>query len=39
LRGLAGLQHKNTHHCFLTTEASDTLKMQGKAAGATGWDG
>jgi two-component system chemotaxis response regulator CheY len=35
LRGLAAFS--KTPIIVLTTEASDTLKMQGKAAGATGW--
>ena len=35
LRGLP--QHKATPILMLTTESSDTMKAQGKAAGATGW--
>ncbi len=30
-------QYKNTPILVLTTEAGDTMKSQGKAAGATGW--
>jgi two-component system chemotaxis response regulator CheY len=35
LRGLA--QYKATPILMLTTESSDAMKAQGKAAGATGW--
>lgn len=35
LRGLP--QHKGTPVLMLTTESSDAMKAQGKAAGATGW--
>jgi two-component system, chemotaxis family, chemotaxis protein CheY len=35
LRGLP--QYKTTPILVLTTEASDTMKTQGRAAGATGW--
>ena len=35
LRGLP--QHKATPVLMLTTESSDSMKAQGKAAGATGW--
>jgi len=30
-------QHKSTPILMLTTESSDQMKAQGKAAGATGW--
>lgn len=30
-------QYRNTPILMLTTEASDTMKNQGRAAGATGW--
>ncbi len=30
-------QHKTTPILMLTTESSDAMKSQGKAAGATGW--
>lgn len=30
-------QYKNTPVLMLTTESSDTMKSNGKAAGATGW--
>lgn len=30
-------QYKNTPILMLTTESSDTMKAQGRAAGATGW--
>lgn len=30
-------QYKSTPILMLTTEANDTMKAQGKAAGATGW--
>jgi two-component system chemotaxis response regulator CheY len=30
-------QYKTTPILMLTTEASDAMKAQGKAAGATGW--
>jgi two-component system chemotaxis response regulator CheY len=30
-------QHKDTPTLMLTTESSDAMKAQGKAAGATGW--
>lgn len=35
LRGMP--QYKSTPILMLTTESSDTMKSQGKAAGATGW--
>ncbi|OGS81323.1 MAG: Fis family transcriptional regulator [Gallionellales bacterium GWA2_59_43] len=35
LRGLP--QYRSTPILMLTTESSDTMKSQGKAAGATGW--
>lgn len=35
LRGLP--QHKATPILMLTTESSDAMKAQGRAAGATGW--
>jgi two-component system chemotaxis response regulator CheY len=35
LRGLP--QYKTTPILMLTTESSDTMKTQGRAAGATGW--
>ena len=35
IRGLP--QHKSTPILVLTTENSDAMKAQGKAAGATGW--
>ena len=35
LRGLP--QYKSTPILMLTTESSDAMKAQGKAAGATGW--
>ena len=35
LRGLP--QYKTTPMLMLTTESSDAMKAQGKAAGATGW--
>ncbi len=35
LRGLP--QHRTTPILMLTTESSDAMKAQGKAAGATGW--
>ena len=35
LRGMS--QYKTTPILMLTTEASDTMKQQGRAAGATGW--
>lgn len=35
LRGLP--QHKFTPILMLTTESSDAMKTQGRAAGATGW--
>ena len=35
LRGMA--QYKSTPVLMLTTESSDAMKAQGKAAGATGW--
>ena len=35
LRGLP--QYKSTPILMLTTESSDTMKGQGRAAGATGW--
>ena len=35
LRGLP--QYKSTPILMLTTESSDAMKSQGKAAGATGW--
>ena len=35
LRGIA--QYRATPILILTTESSDTMKSQGKAAGATGW--
>lgn len=35
IRGLA--QHRSTPILVLTTETSDAMKAQGKAAGATGW--
>ncbi|MEW6164166.1 MAG: response regulator [Pseudomonadota bacterium] len=35
LRGLA--QYKTVPILMLTTESSDTMKQQGRAAGATGW--
>ncbi|MDE3009281.1 MAG: response regulator [Pseudomonadota bacterium] len=35
IRGL--VQHRSTPILVLTTETSDAMKAQGKAAGATGW--
>jgi two-component system chemotaxis response regulator CheY len=35
IRGLS--QHRSTPILVLTTETSDSMKAQGKAAGATGW--
>jgi two-component system chemotaxis response regulator CheY len=35
LRGMS--QYKTTPILMLTTEASDAMKQQGRAAGATGW--
>jgi two-component system chemotaxis response regulator CheY len=35
LRGMP--QYATTPILMLTTESSDTMKMQGRAAGATGW--
>jgi len=35
IRGLS--QHRSTPILVLTTETSDAMKAQGKAAGATGW--
>jgi len=38
IRSLRGLpQYKSTPILMLTTESSDAMKTQGKAAGATGW--
>jgi two-component system chemotaxis response regulator CheY len=38
IRTLRGLpQYKATPILMLTTESSDTMKVQGKSAGATGW--
>ena len=38
IKGLRALpQYKSTPILMLTTEASDSMKAQGKAAGATGW--
>jgi two-component system, chemotaxis family, chemotaxis protein CheY len=38
VRALRGLpQYKSVPILMLTTEAGDTMKTQGKAAGATGW--
>jgi two-component system, chemotaxis family, chemotaxis protein CheY len=38
IRSLRGLTiHKKTPIVMLTTEASDVMKAQGRAAGATGW--
>lgn len=38
IRSLRGLpQYKTTPILMLTTESSDAMKQQGRAAGATGW--
>lgn len=38
IRSLRGLpQHKTTPILMLTTESSEAMKSQGRAAGATGW--
>ena len=38
IRSLRGLpQYRSTPILMLTTESSDAMKAQGKAAGATGW--
>ncbi len=38
IKGIRGLsQHRSTPILVLTTETSDAMKAQGKAAGATGW--